>query len=150
VTLRCPRSLQRDILTAYSVPTTTRTDAPGRKPGLAPMWCVVARVGAFWKTSMAIIVEFVGGFRDGFRASMESKDPEESGVAQMAYHLSHRGEIGRKHKTASDAARHILETEGAAALAQRGLDMNHFYKVVSNDVVGDDTIIRFQAVGPDD
>jgi hypothetical protein len=99
---------------------------------------------------MAIIVEFVGGFRDGTRVSSGSADPNEANFALSMYHFSHQGKIGAKHKTASDAAVEILRTEGPAELAKRGLDMNHFYKVVSNTVEGDDTIIRFQSVGPED
>jgi hypothetical protein len=98
---------------------------------------------------MAIIVEFVGGFRDGTRASTASDDPAEAKFALMKYHFSNQGEIGKKHQEISVAAQEIFHTEGVAGLVQRGLEMNHFYKVVSKTIEGDDTIVRFQSVGQD-
>jgi hypothetical protein len=98
--------------------------------------------------AMVIIVEFVGGFRDGTRASSASEDPGEAELALNTWFISNQGEIGRKHGTASDAAKHILMTEGGQALAERGLGMSHFYKVVSKTVNGDETIVRFESVEP--
>jgi hypothetical protein len=94
---------------------------------------------------MANIVEFIGGFRDGTRASSASEDPEEAKFAETMYFLSHQGEIGRKHRGYSDAAMHVLPTEGPEALIKQGLDMDHFYKVVSKTVEGDYTIVRFES-----
>jgi hypothetical protein len=95
---------------------------------------------------MAIIVEFVGGFRDGMRASSESADPGESKFALSVYAMSHEGEIGREHRSYPDPALHAIQMEGGEAIAEHGLDMNHFYKVVSKTVKDDDTIVRFEFV----
>ena len=92
---------------------------------------------------MAIIVEFVGGFRDGLRASSASEDPGESTFALQTYALSQPGQIGKKHQAYSDEAMRVFRTEGPQAIAERGLD---FYKVTSKTVKDDDTIMRFEFV----
>jgi hypothetical protein len=96
---------------------------------------------------MAIIVEFVGGFRDGELASTASDFPEDVRLAEASYFLSHRGEIGRKHKTVSDAAMQVMVTEGGQAARERGFDMNHVYQVVERTEKDGDTIVRFEYVG---
>jgi hypothetical protein len=95
---------------------------------------------------MAIIVEFVGGFRDGMRASSESTDPGESKFALSVYAISQEGEIGGEHRSYPDPAMHAIQMEGGDALAQHGLDMNQCYKVVSKTAKDDDTIVRFEFV----
>jgi hypothetical protein len=80
------------------------------------------------------------------RASSKSADPGESKCALSVYAMSHEGEIGRQHRSFSDAAMHAIQMEGGDAKAEHGLDLNHFYKVVSKTVKDDDTVVRFEFV----
>jgi hypothetical protein len=96
---------------------------------------------------MAIIVEFVGGFRDGGRFSSDSDDPGDAWFAKSMYFRSHEGEIGRTHRTASDVGMQIFLTEGPVAAMNKGVAPNHLYKVVRKVEKDDDIIVRFEYAG---
>jgi len=96
---------------------------------------------------MAIIIEFIGGFRDGGRFSSASEDPDDAWFAKSMYFRSREGEIGRTHRTASDLGMQIFLTEGPVAAIKKGVAPNHFYKVVSKIEKDDDIIVRFEYAG---
>jgi hypothetical protein len=96
---------------------------------------------------MAIIVEFVGGFMDGRRASSDSPNPDEADFALRHYFMSHEGEKGRKFKTISDAGLEIMRTEGGHAARERGFDVNHKYECVERIEKDGNILVRFKFVG---
>jgi hypothetical protein len=96
---------------------------------------------------VAIIVEFVGGFRDGGRFSSASEDPDDAWFAKSMYLRSNAGDIGHTHRTASDADMQIFLTEGPDVAIQKGLVPNHLYKVVSKTEKDGDITVRFEYAG---
>jgi hypothetical protein len=96
---------------------------------------------------VAIIVEFVGGFRDGGRFSSKSKDLDEAWFAKAMYIRSNAGDIGHTHRTASDAGMQIFLTEGPEVAIQLRVAPNHLYKVVSKTEKDGNITVRFEYAG---
>jgi hypothetical protein len=99
---------------------------------------------------VAIIIEFIGGFRDGTCASSESSDPTEADLALGIYYFSNSGEFGRIYKTYPDAGKEVVRIEGALAGMQKHVLMNEIYKVLSKTIGAADTIVRFEYLGQEE
>jgi hypothetical protein len=92
---------------------------------------------------MAIVVEFIGGFRDGLRWSTDSPDRRESNEAAWLWCI-HEGIIGKKIGVLSEAATEPVISERGQEAKNRGMDINHFYTLIEKVEDGTDTIIRYE------
>jgi hypothetical protein len=96
---------------------------------------------------MAVVIEFVGGPRDGTQLSTASTDPKVVREADGIYNLSQQGTVGRKHRTFSEAAEQILQTQGVSALINSGMEMDQVYRVISKAEKDGDITVRIEYVG---
>jgi hypothetical protein len=96
---------------------------------------------------MAIVIEFVGGPRDGTRLSTASSDPKVTREAFAIYVTSKQGAVGGIHRTYSDAAQQILQTQGVTALINSGMEMDQVYRVISKAERDGDITVRIEYAG---
>ena len=100
---------------------------------------------------MAIVIEFIGGFRDGARLSSESDDPDDVFRSRNLYFLSRNGgELGKKHSAISHATAETSGTAGETAQRKHGMERNHLYEVVERIEEDGDFIARFKYPSQED
>ena len=101
-----------------------------------------------------IVIEFIGGFKDGDCLRSDSEDPEEVKSA-LSYYLvfSKQGTIGKRFRAISDARwnelEDIVEVTDAGPVLMRApiAGMNHVYEVVDRIEDDDRILVRYQYKG---
>jgi hypothetical protein len=96
---------------------------------------------------MAIVVEFIGGFKDGIRLSSNSHDPNEAHEVASLYLGDHQGQAGLESQTISNASLQDMRTEEPEAVVRTGLELNHKYELVERSDRDGDVLLRYEYLG---
>lgn len=100
-----------------------------------------------------IVVEFVGGFKDGQRLANDASDQQEAEQAHAYYHISESGTVGKRFRTLSDAGLMELQEiaeetpDGPRLKREPTAKMNHIYQVVARNEDDRQITVRFQYMG---
>lgn len=102
-----------------------------------------------------IIIEFIGGFRDGLRFDSASADAEESKWAWMWYRQFKDGKIGHTITSASDAAVNVMRShkthdEFEATMKNHPGFPCHYYQVVDRIKQGDSVTVRINSISKEE
>jgi hypothetical protein len=96
--------------------------------------------------TMAIIIEFVGGYHDGGRMSSDSRDEQEATLTRRLYfRATHEGTIGKQFKIISDASVEDQGNGGRAAMPQTKFN-SLYYEVTNRIEQGGNIIVRCECV----
>jgi hypothetical protein len=93
---------------------------------------------------MAIVVEFIGGFKDGMRLSSDSQDPNEAHEVASLYLSNHQGEPGRESQAISAAALEVMRAEEPEGVMRTAFDLNHKYELVERFDGDSDVMLRYK------
>ena len=101
-----------------------------------------------------IVIEFIGGFKDGDCLRSDSAEPEVVKSALSYYFVfSKQGAIGKRFRAISDARWNELEdivemTDAGPVLTREPTaSMNHIYEVVDRSESDDQILVRYQYKG---